>query len=182
MAAIPHDERGAEQPSPLRGEGGAKRRVRGSVSRARSLRRNDTDAEQQFWEIVRDRRLGGYKFVRQLPVGPYFADFACRAAALIVELDGSQHAESQRDETRTKYLTEQGYAVLRFWNTDVLLHPHGVAEQLLAALTSHPSPGDRFAAATLSPEGRGLHGARAATTKQRSRRLTGGVARLEGKV
>ena len=128
--------------------------------------------------MLRARRLGGYRFVRQFPVGQYFADFACREAALIVEVDGSQHIESEHDAVRDAYLTEQGYSVLRFWNTDVLLHSHGVAEQILAALGSHPSPGDRFAAATLSPEGRGQKGASAATTKQRSRRLTSDVARL----
>lgn len=118
------------------------------------------------------------KFVRQLPVGPYLADLACREAALIVELDGSQHLDSQHDAVRDKFLTEQGYSVLRFWNGDVLRHPHGVAEQILAAASLHPSPGDRFAAATLSPEGRGSKGASAATTHKRSRHLTGGVARL----
>jgi very-short-patch-repair endonuclease len=142
------------------------------------LRRNETEAERKLWEIVRARRLGGFKFVRQLSIGPYFADFACREAALVVEVDGSQHAESVGDERRTEFLKGQGYSVLRFWNGDVLRHPHGVAEQILAAVSLHPSPGDRFAAATLSPEGRGQKGASAATTTKRSRHLTGGVARL----
>ena len=166
------------QPSPLRGEGGAQRRVRGSVSLARSLCRNETDAEAKLWEILRARRLGGLKFVRQFPIGPYFADFACREAALVVEADGSQHDGSRHDESRTEFLTKEGYSVQRFWNTDILLHPHSVAEQILAAVGLHPSPGDRFAAATLSPEGRGSKGASAATTQKRSRHLTGGVARL----
>ena len=178
MAATPHEDGGSGSPSPLRGEGGAQRRVRGSVSRARSLRRNETDAEHKLWQIVRARRLGGLKFVRQLPVGPYFADFACREAALIIEVDGAQHVDSQHDILRDEFLTQQGYSVLRFWNTEVLLHPHGVAEQILAAASLHPSPGDRFAAATLSPEGRGSKGESAATTHKRSRHLTGGVARL----
>ncbi|MDO8361241.1 MAG: DUF559 domain-containing protein [Devosia sp.] len=128
--------------------------------------------------MLRARRLGGHRFVRQFPIGPYFADFACRAAALVIELDGSQHIDSRHDAVRDRFLTEQGYSVLRFWNTDVLRHPQGVAEHILAALALHPSPGDRFAAATLSPEGRGYLGASAATTRQRSRRLSGGVARL----
>ena len=96
----------------------------------------------------------------------------------MIELDGSQHAGSSRDEARSAFLTAEGYSVLRFWNTDVLTNARGVADTILAALASHPSPGERFAPATLSPEGRGSRGARAATTKQRSRRLTGGVARL----
>ena len=97
---------------------------------------------------------------------------------MIVEVDGSQHIESERDATRDAYLRGQGYSVLRFWNPEILSHPHGVAEQILAAVSLHPSPGDRFAAATLSPEGRGSKGASAASTLKRSRRLSGGVARL----
>jgi very-short-patch-repair endonuclease len=176
MVASPSN--GASVTSPLRGEVGAERRVGGAVSRARSLRRNETEAEHVLWQLLRNRQLDGRKFVRQLQVGPYFADFSCREAALIVELDGSQHLESPSDKIRTKYLNAQGYSVLRFWNNDVLRHPHGVAEQILAAVTLHPSPGERFAPATLYPEGRGSKGASAATTTQRSRRLSGAIARL----
>jgi len=163
--------------SPLRGEVDAQRRVRGSVSRARSLRRDETDAEHKLWSLLRGRGLGGYKFVRQFAVGPYFADFACRQAALIIELDGSQHADSASDAVRTKYLNEQGYSVLRFWNDDVR-DLNGVADAILAAIGLHPSPGERFAPATLSPEGRGERGARAATTRTRSYRLTADIPRL----
>ena len=173
MVASPSN--GASVTSPLRGEVGAERRVRGSVSRARSLRRNETEAEARLWEMLRARRLGRHRFVRQYPIGAYFA---CRAAALVVELDGSQHIDSQHDAVRDELLNQQGYAVLRFWNTDVLRHPHGVAEQILAAVTLHTSPGERFAPATLSPEGRGSKGASAATTTQRSSRLSGAIARL----
>lgn len=164
------------EPSPLRGEG----RVRGSVSRARSLRRNETKAEHVLWQLLRNRQLDGHKFVRQLPIGPYVADLVCREAGLIIEVDGSQHSGSTRDDVRTAYLTQQGYSVLRVWNNEVLQNARDVADSILAALALHPSPGDRFATATLSPEGRGARGASAATTKQRSRRLTGGVARLRG--
>jgi len=143
------------------------------------LRRNETDAEHVLWQLLRNRQIDGHKFVRQLPVGPYFADFACREAALIVELDGSQHTD-EADARRTAVLNSEGYGVLRFWNNDVLTNALGVAESILAVLASHPSPGERYAPATLSPEGRGSKGVRAATTTQRSRRLTGGVARLAG--
>jgi very-short-patch-repair endonuclease len=152
--------------------------VRGSASRARSLRRNETEAEHKLWNIIRRRQLSGAKFVRQFPIGPYFADFACREAALVLEVDGSQHADSEHDAARTKYLNEQGYSVLRCWNNDVLGNPHGVAEAILAALAGHPSPGERFAPATLSPEGRGVRGTSAATTNRRSYRLTADVPRL----
>ena len=164
--------------SPLRGEVAAQRRVRGSVSRSRSLRSMPTDAEAKLWSMLRARQLGGHKFVRQLAVGPYFADFACREAALIIEVDGGQHAESARDDVRSTFLNAEGYSVLRFWNNDVLSNPHGVADAILATLVSHPSPDLRFAPATLSPEGRGKKGASAAANKQRSFRLTADLPRL----
>jgi very-short-patch-repair endonuclease len=169
---------GPEATSPLRGEVDAQRRVRGSVARARSLRRNETEAEHRMWQLLRGRKIGGHKFVRQMPVGPYFADFACREAALIIELDGSQHFGAWRDEVRTRYLNSEGYSVFRFWNNDVSNDLNGVAEAISTALAGHPSPGERFAPATLSPEGRGEKGAIAATTKQRSRHLTSDIPRL----
>jgi very-short-patch-repair endonuclease len=169
---------GTGSTSRLRGEVGAQRRVRGSVPRARALRRHETEAEHRLWSLLRNRQLEGYKFVRQLPIGPFFADFACREAALVVELDGSQHADSTGDADRTKYLNEQGYSVLRFWNNEVLTNGRGVADTILAAIAGHPSPGQRFAPATLSPEGRGERGARAATSRQRSYRLTADLPRL----
>src|SRR5687768_9519093 len=107
---------GAGITSPLRGEVDAQRRVRGSAARARSLRRNETEAEHRLCGLIRNRQLDGRKFVRQLPVGPYFADFACREATLIIELDGSQHLDSLHEETRTTYLNGEGYSVLRVWN------------------------------------------------------------------
>ncbi|HWU17261.1 MAG TPA: DUF559 domain-containing protein [Devosia sp.] len=164
-------DRDAETTSPLRGEVDAQRRVRGSASRARSLRRNSTDAEARLWSVLRARQLDGYKFVRQLAIGPYFADFACREAALIIEVDGGQHAESSRDDRRTEFLTTLGYSVLRFWNNEVLGNFEGVRFSIASTLALNPSPDLRFAPATLSPQGRGEGGARAATTKQRSFRL-----------
>ncbi len=157
--------------SPLRGEVDAQRRVRGSVSRARTLRQNSSDAELRLWKLLRGRQMDGHKFVRQLAIGPYFADFACREAALIIEVDGSQHAEHARDKARTAFLNAQGYAVLRLWNQDVLSNPQGVHQAIASALALNPSPDLRYAPATLSPQGRGESGARAASTKKRSYRL-----------
>lgn len=114
-----------------------------------------TDAERRLWARIRNRQLLGFKFVRQHPVGPYIADFACREADLIVEIDGSQHAESRRDEIRTNKLREHGYEIIRFWNTDVLTNLDGVLETLADRLNKAPSPGLRFAKSDLSPEGRG---------------------------
>ncbi|WP_269467948.1 endonuclease domain-containing protein [Devosia ureilytica] len=154
--------------SPLRGEVAAKRRVRGSVSRARTLRQNSSDAERKLWSLLRGRRMQGNKFVRQLGIGPYIADFVCREAALIIEADGGQHAESAKDQTRTAYLNAEGYSVLRFWNQEILLYPEAVWEAIASVLALNPSPDLRFAPATLSPQGRGVSGARAASTKKRS--------------
>jgi very-short-patch-repair endonuclease len=64
------------------------------------LRQSDNDAEGKLWNELRDRRLNGHKFVRQLPIGLYFADFACRELRLVVEIDGSQHAGDRRDAIR----------------------------------------------------------------------------------
>jgi very-short-patch-repair endonuclease len=125
--------------------------------KARRLRANSTDAERKLWSILRDRRLDGHKFVRQLPVGPYVADFACREANLIVEVDGGQHSGSRSDEIRTAELAKYGYRVVRFWNTDVLLNLDGVHSELSGELREASSPG-RFAV-DLSLEGRGDDGA-----------------------
>jgi very-short-patch-repair endonuclease len=97
------------------------------TDRARRLRREQTDPERRFWYKVRNRQLGGYKFVRQEPIGPYFADFACREARLV-----SQHAESERDQVRDAFL--RGYRVLRFWNPGVLRSIDSVRDTIFAAL------------------------------------------------
>ena len=103
----------------------------GLTERARRLRRESTDAERALWASLRDRRLLGFKFARQVPIGPYVVDFACRERKLVVELDGGQHLDSAaRDETRTQHLRSRGYEVLRFWNHDVLSHPDSVLEAI----------------------------------------------------
>lgn len=132
------------------------------TTRARQLRRNATDAENRLWYVLRNRGLAGQKFVRQFPVGPYIADFACREAALIVELDGGQHADNANDLIRTAYLNAEGYGVLRFWNGDVLDNRDGVLWVLQSVIDGSPSPDLRFAPATLSPSGRGIRGVRGA--------------------
>jgi very-short-patch-repair endonuclease len=104
------------------------------TTRARSLRKVDNDAESALWEELRDRRLNGHKFVRQLPIGIYFADFACREEKLVVEVDGSQHADSKRDQRRDNFMVSQGWSVLRLWNSDVLKEKDAVFETISAAL------------------------------------------------
>ena len=91
---------------------GARQRT---TDRSRSLRQNQTDAENLLWWHLRDRQLAGHKFKRQFPIGSYFADFACPEKRLIVELDGSQHVEQlSYDGERALFLESQGYRVLRF--------------------------------------------------------------------
>ncbi len=115
-----------------------------ATHRARCLRRDMTETERWLWSKLRNRRLGGCKFVRQMPVGPFFADFACREVRLTVELDGSQHADSAHDFRRDGYLSNQGSRVLRFWNQEVCGDLSIVCETILAALDERLEPYDRY--------------------------------------
>lgn len=101
---------------------------------ARSLRRKSTDVEARVWARLRNRQIEGAKFVRQLPIGPYVADFVCRAARLAIELDGGQHADSAADAERTRVIEAYGYVVLRFWNNDVVENLDGVLEEIRRTL------------------------------------------------
>ena len=103
--------------------------------RARSLRQNMTDAENRMWYFLRNRRLNGYKFVREYVIGSYIADFVCREKKLIIEVDGSQHMDAvEYDQRRTEYLAKQGYNVLRVWNNDVFNNIEGGLTTILGSL------------------------------------------------
>jgi very-short-patch-repair endonuclease len=110
--------------------------------KARNLRRIQTDAEKLLWYHLRDRRLAGFKFRRQYPIGSFIVDFVCLEGRLIVELDGGQHASQvQDDSVRSRYLESLGYRVVRFWNNQVL----GELESVLTVIhkmlgTGLPSP------------------------------------------
>ena len=173
-------------PSTLEGEG-ARRADEGLSKRARSdwrlnktprlrefarvMRSHPTEAEAKCWALLRDRRLAEFKFRRQLPFGNFIADFVCVTAKLVIELDGSQHAESTLDVVRDAYFEKQGYRVLRVWNNEILRNPNAVLDTICrlvmpdtpasAQPTPHPS---RPAADPPSPSrGEGRHvGARAA--------------------
>jgi very-short-patch-repair endonuclease len=107
------------------------------VKRARALRRDATSAEKKLWAGLRNRALGGYKFVRQEHIGPYYADFACREACLIIEIDGATHStedEIAYDKRRENFLRAEGYRIIRFTNADVYEQAEGVFDAILAAL------------------------------------------------
>ena len=94
-----------------------------------------TEAELKLWNVVRAHRLERLSFKRQMPIGNYIADFACPRHRLIVELDGSHHAnqdQMRQDSKRTAYLEQQGWRVVRFWNDDVLKDIDGVCQHILA--------------------------------------------------
>lgn len=112
------------------------------TDRARSLRRNATDAERKLWRLISRYRP---KFTRQLPVGPYIVDFACREAKLIVEMDGGQHADSASDRTRDAFLAGEGWRVVRIWNNEMLANPDAVVAHIMAEAAeclgdTHPRP------------------------------------------
>jgi adenine-specific DNA-methyltransferase len=111
--------------------------MRPLLARTRQLRRNQTDVERRLWYALRDRRLSGAKFRRQVAIGGYIVDFVCHARHLIIELDGGQHTESMAyDEERSRVLARHGYRVLRFWNNDVIANSDGVLTAILLALES----------------------------------------------
>ncbi len=138
----------------LKGRGtGAQRQGEGILGRgktppallelAREARQESTEAENRLWERLRDRRLQGFKFRRQPPLGTFRPDFICPSAKLVVEVDGSQHVEAQaRDASRTAFFEAQRYRVLRVWNNDVIGDIDAVLDAIFAALTApHPGAG-----------------------------------------
>jgi very-short-patch-repair endonuclease len=105
-----------------------------------------TEAEKRLWRHLRELRIPGTHFRRQVPIGPYVVDFCCHSAKLVIEVDGGQHNEAtevQRDAVRTAWLSSRGYRVLRLWNNEVLGNSQGVLESIIDALntpTPDPSP------------------------------------------
>ena len=123
------------------GEGGyATKPAQSTKTFARNMRKDPTKAEHLLWFELRSRNLNNYRFSRQVRIGTYIADFVCRKKKLIVELDGSQHAENAEDEIRSHWLIGQGYAILRFWNDEVLFERNAVLETILSALDGKLTP------------------------------------------
>ena len=105
------------------------------LNNAKTLRTNQTEAEQRLWYHLRAHRFMDLKFKRQKPMGRYIVDFVCVERRLIIELDGGQHQSNQAyDAHRTTELNKRGYQVLRFWNNDVLQQSEAVTEMIFKAL------------------------------------------------
>jgi very-short-patch-repair endonuclease len=108
-----------------------------TYSKARSLRRNQTEAESLLWRCLQSKQINGVKFRRQQPIGPYIVDFVSFQQKLIIEIDGGQHSyksETISDEERTAELQKRGYKVIRFWNNEILQNPESVVENIIENL------------------------------------------------
>jgi very-short-patch-repair endonuclease len=104
---------------------------------ARRLRKQMTDAERALWFLLRRKQIEGHRFRKQVPIDKYIIDFACLSARLLIEVDGSQHADAPADKERDAWLQSQNFRVLRFWNNDVLRNPEGVIQVILEALETN---------------------------------------------
>jgi very-short-patch-repair endonuclease len=129
--------------------------ARRATELARGLRRRQTEAEVRLWSRVRDRRVGDLKFRRQVPRGPFVADFLCDEAMLIVELDGSQHDEQlTRDARRTRYLEGLGYLIMRVRNYDLLQNTDRVLDHIWAVAVERRKAPSTGPSGHLLPKGR----------------------------
>jgi very-short-patch-repair endonuclease len=121
------------------------------------MRQNPTEAERRLWAILRAKRLSSYKFRRQQIIDWFIVDFVCFEHRLIVEADGSQHAESAEDAKRDAWLRSQGFEILRFWNNDILTRSEAVADAIWQAFNAAP-PLPAASRLSLSRKGRGEDG------------------------
>jgi very-short-patch-repair endonuclease len=118
------------------------------VYTARLLRNNMTETERRVWSRLRSSQIGGFKFRRQVPVGPYVVDFMCMSERLAIEVDGAGHEDEQRDERKTRWLRGHGYRVIRIPASDIDESMddviHGIylelTQPLLATEPPHPAP------------------------------------------
>lgn len=125
--------------------------------RAKQLRSNATDPEQALWRALKRIPVYGSHFRRQVPFGPYVADFACLKARLLIELDGGHHSHDDiaaKDEARTRWLESEGYRVLRFWNAEPTENMNGVLDTIYAALYGSPQSEASALPTPLRPDGR----------------------------
>jgi very-short-patch-repair endonuclease len=126
-----------------------------TYARAKRMRREPTAAEAKLWGALRNRSLGGLKFYRQVPVGPYIADFINHEWGIVVEVDGATHGDADevaRDERRTAFLQSKGLYVHRVWNADVFQNMVGVCDGILIVLQELAARDLISRVATASPE------------------------------
>lgn len=108
---------------------------------ARYLRQRQTETEKLLWFNLRNKKLKGIKFKRQVVIGPYIVDFVSFEKMLIIELDGGQHNSPNvivKDQKRTEYLKGLGFKVVRYWDNEVFNHLEGVLEDILAKTSTSP--------------------------------------------
>ena len=128
------------------------------IDRARSLRQSETPPEDPLWLALRNSQIGGMKFRRQHPIGPYIVDFYCPTARLIIELDGDQHGDERHiryDSARTAWLMDQGYTVLRFANGEFLKNPQLILDAVAHELEVRDVPLPEIRRAIFDPPSRG---------------------------
>ena len=137
-----------KSPSPSGGRGvGEREQTDQLLKNAKTLRTNQTDAEQRLWYHLRAKRFMGLKFKRQKPIGPFIADFVCLEHKLIIEADGGQHGDVD-DQRRDEWFTAHGFKILRFWNHEILGETEAVLERIREAVfqpfppTPLPSKGE----------------------------------------
>src|SRR5947209_2191545 len=150
MSPSPRTVRGKEPRSGGRVRGvpsnDERQRARELRDRPRGRRANPTPAERRLWSMLRDRRMPSVKFRRQHVIAPYLVDFVSLERWLVVEADGSQHADNIADLERDAYLRRLGFRILRFWNNEVIENNAGVFDMIYAELhTPHPPPASQWA-------------------------------------
>jgi very-short-patch-repair endonuclease len=123
---------------------------------ARQMRKDPTQAERRLWYILRDRQLAEHKFRRQQPIGPFIVDFVCYERQLIVEVDGSQHADDPSDTARDTELKRRGFRIVRVWNNELTNNKIGVLDAIVAALDEVAPPSSALRAPSpIEGEGHG---------------------------
>ena len=133
------------------------------TKRARELRQTANPAEQSLWSVLKSRQLDNWKFTRQMPIGPYFADFVCRERCVVIEVDGSQHLErASYDRARDEYMMAAGYSVFRVPSGSVLSDRGAVCDSILAVLENRiedfvEAPDLKFTRSFAAPTRRGFN-------------------------
>lgn len=109
--------------------------------RSRKLRNNATEPEKRLWAALSARKVAGVRFNRQFPIGQFICDFVSRSIGLVIEVDGETHVGNEaKDATRTRFLEQQGYSVIRFTNHEVMSNLEGVVRQIEIEIGNRPSP------------------------------------------